>query len=644
MRLCPPLLSVLGVLCVLIVAPAGASTYWVNASGGNNGNSCGAATNETTPRQSINSGIDCLNSGDTLIVKNGTYNGAIDCWRIPDGPSNGTRTLVKAQNARAVVISVTSGHACDFGGQSNITLDGFVFDGNNNYGTGQLDFNAEGGLTNITVQNGEIRNMKADDFNDGSGSYITTNGIGASWHATNVVMRTMYVHDIGMNCAGGGCCNECFGYGIYLSGTGYTIEYSEFTRTSGWIVHGYTGGANGASNNTIRNSYFHDAGGPVLLCQSNNWIYNNIVVRLGGFGNAKPGGIVAAQSCNGEPSHNNVVINNTVVRNNGQCIDMRYGDSNTISNNICYLNGSDTIEAGTGGSPPPDHNILEGTDPQLVNNNGSQTTDFQLASTSSPAYNQGGSTASLGITTDFIGNDRIQGGTQDIGAWEFGGTAPPPPLPATASWWPFDEGMGTVATDSSGTRNMTVVDSWGAGKVGPFALVCGAGQAPGFSMTSYSWLMWVQGTSTPVVTTNINENVLHNGSPTEGNFGFAWSHSNPTARQAVWHRLGGEYVNVQLTTALQGGLWYHIAGTWDGTAVRAYLNGQLEATSTATGLYAGTGNLAVCYTGEGNTFPGRVDNLKVSPSVLTPADILADYTATRGSAATRARARVVRTE
>lgn len=67
----------------------------------------------------------------------------------------------------------------------------------------------------------------------------------------------------------------------------------------------------------------------------------------------------------------------------------------------------------------------------------------------------------------------------------------------------------------------------------------------------------------------------------EYQFTFYWDHTDVAARQAFsWKQLsGGTYFNAKLTTTLLADTWYRVGGTFDGTNVKAYLNGALETTT-----------------------------------------------------------------
>lgn len=99
---------------------------------------------------------------------------------------------------------------------------------------------------------------------------------------------------------------------------------------------------------------------------------------------------------------------------------------------------------------------------------------------------------------------------------------------------------------------------------------------------AYSWSLWVKGafdtSGSPL------------GSPPdppEGVFGFSMASGKTLWRNAAFHKLtNDDVVGAQLTSTLSTTDWNHVAGTWDGTNLKLYYNGTLEATSAAGNLAA----------------------------------------------------------
>src|SRR5712692_6293493 len=52
------------------------------------------------------------------------------------------------------------------------------------------------------------------------------------------------------------------------------------------------------------------------------------------------------------------------------------------------------------------------------------------------------------------------------------------------------------------------------------------------------------------------------------------------ARVGVNLGVAGIYVELDSVTSLAINTWYHLAGTWDGTTLKLYINGVLDASST----------------------------------------------------------------
>ncbi len=102
-----------------------------------------------------------------------------------------------------------------------------------------------------------------------------------------------------------------------------------------------------------------------------------------------------------------------------------------------------------------------------------------------------------------------------------------------------------------------------------------------------------------------------------------------SGRVGIWHNIVG---NSQVTSDQRSwavGQWYHLVFTYDGTAVKVYVNGEEEGSQaitgtsgTSTGLYVGARN-----SNGGNRFNGHMDDVRVYDRGLTATEVLAIYQA-----------------
>lgn len=213
----------------------------------------------------------------------------------------------------------------------------------------------------------------------------------------------------------------------------------------------------------------------------------------------------------------------------------------------------------------------------------------------------------------------------------------PPPAPTQMLRLRLDAGSGSTAVDSTGngfTGTLINTPTWMPGHVGPKSLLFdGVSQTLdiGQSLTApaYTWSLWVQGVAPPG--SGAIQKIISVAST--DSLGMSWSHTNPLLRQAVQHRLagGGAYVGAQLTTPLLANRWYHVAATYDGTTLKAYLNGQLQASTPAAASDLPQGTLRLGGGVSGEWWQGSVDELNVWNYALSAADVLAVY---RSQAAT----------
>ena len=89
--------------------------------------------------------------------------------------------------------------------------------------------------------------------------------------------------------------------------------------------------------------------------------------------------------------------------------------------------------------------------------------------------------------------------------------------------------------------------------------------------------------------------------------------------------------NVGSVTTVQTGVWYHVAGTWDATGLRMYVNGVLENTNPVSVSRAPSPGVALKI-GVGALFPGRqfsglIDEVELINRALSQSEVQAIYNA-----------------
>ena len=95
---------------------------------------------------------------------------------------------------------------------------------------------------------------------------------------------------------------------------------------------------------------------------------------------------------------------------------------------------------------------------------------------------------------------------------------------------------------------------------------------------------------------------------------------------------GTYYTTYQSTSTLSAGTTYHVAATWDGSNVRLYINGVLDATHAHTAIpNNGSTSLKIGWSAFGSPFEeywdGKIDEVAVYPTALSGARIDAHYDA-----------------
>jgi hypothetical protein len=193
--------------------------------------------------------------------------------------------------------------------------------------------------------------------------------------------------------------------------------------------------------------------------------------------------------------------------------------------------------------------------------------------------------------------------------------------------WPLDEGSGTVAHDISGNGldgTLQGDPQWVVGKIGGALQFDGTGDYidcgndPIFDITE-------QITLTVWVNANDMANSENNMWLGKGDNAYAIKHQ--TGNYLEFFVYDGSWHSTQYSTNLESlnGEWHHMAGTFDGSELKFYLDGQLEATLAFEGTI-GTATHPVTI-GEnsqesGRFFDGMLDDLRIYNHALTETEIL----------------------
>jgi len=206
--------------------------------------------------------------------------------------------------------------------------------------------------------------------------------------------------------------------------------------------------------------------------------------------------------------------------------------------------------------------------------------------------------------------------------------------PGLVGAYPFDEGAGASTADLSGFSNFGVVQGavWtGGGKFGGAlafngtsarVVVADAGSLDlGAGMTLEAWVQ-------PTVAPSGWSTIVHK--ETDAYYLAAGSVLNVPAGGGT---LGTGDVNAYAASSLPANIWTHLAVTYDGAALRLYVNGAQASSQAATGaLVSSSGPLSIGGNGPyGEYFNGRIDEVRIYNRALAPAEIQADMITPIGS-------------
>jgi hypothetical protein len=204
--------------------------------------------------------------------------------------------------------------------------------------------------------------------------------------------------------------------------------------------------------------------------------------------------------------------------------------------------------------------------------------------------------------------------------------------------WSFDEGRGTVASDSSGNANDGVIHGgavWIAGKIGTALDFNGMNsyvEVPDSDslditgkLTLEAWIRPRSLIDRQVIVCKYN----HTNLSSSYYLGIGGTLGTITYMNKIYFALtydGNHYYAMVSNVNITVNAWTHVAATMNGTRMSIYINGVKDATRTYPpgNTYAGTSKLRIgCYLpefGYARVFNGTIDEVRVAAGVVWTVD------------------------
>lgn len=394
---------------VTALGAAQAATYWASPQGSNSA-SCADITGSSDPGRygSVARAVACATrAGDVAMVKPGIYTSNV----IIINPSSGI-TIRGSDSNRAnwPVLRPVGGTGVRMfyftASRSNVTIQYVKWD-LSDVTTGHACVSSSGGLfvTNITVQDYECLGPPVGQATS------TASAMGIQVDDSGWVIRRGKINrwDSNRQDGDGKPGVHCF----YWMGDNSIIEHNECSGIDGIGIQLYNSGSYRSDNNKIRyNTFYNMRWRGAVYVQAGtvgNQIYGNVIYN---YGTRYIYTEAISVRGSGTKAYNNTIYNTSGASGivSSSC------SSCEIKNNIIRVGGK---AIGDGGGTTISNNLT--TDPMFV---GAGNADFRLKA-ESPAINKG--LAISEVATDMDGTSRPQGGSYDIGAYEYLSTTSSPP-------------------------------------------------------------------------------------------------------------------------------------------------------------------------------------------------------------------------
>lgn len=213
-------------------------------------------------------------------------------------------------------------------------------------------------------------------------------------------------------------------------------------------------------------------------------------------------------------------------------------------------------------------------------------------------------------------------------------------FPQNSRWWvdaglvlylPFDEGSGAMANDESNNGdNGALINgpTWVDGKYGKAVAFNGVSQyvrvpdAENLRLAQFTVELWIKSNIEPG--TDMVREVIGRRVGQE-NYCFNWSHYDPDW-MCAWGFQGtdGGWYLCKYSTGVHAEVWYHLAATYNGSVLKAYLDGLLDNSSVINKTpRTDSGDLFVSH--PDRAVNGIVDEVRIYNRPLTPEEIWDHY-------------------
>jgi len=215
-------------------------------------------------------------------------------------------------------------------------------------------------------------------------------------------------------------------------------------------------------------------------------------------------------------------------------------------------------------------------------------------------------------------------GTQKGETWSFT-TVPEVAVtdPSLLGWWTLDEGVGMTAVDQSGHGNHGVIigdPQWVDAYYSLALDFDGSDYVDTGNTTDLAaWTIagWVKSPAAPAATAASGP--IHR----ERNYSIDWNHANEIFRGSVAMAVDGTW-HAASFLPLAANTWYHLAATFDGTALVAYKDGVLITSNTAAAGVPETEpeSLKLArHAAAANFFEGVIDDVRLYDKALSENEI-----------------------